>query len=1039
MQEGENDFESGASVDREGGRDRNSDAGSSAIGRDGASLGKSLGDGVLKRRDGDGDGTGGVERLDPFRQPETGLEDRENDLKRREQRLEDRELDLRMKEMNLTMKTDILNLVNVCKIRNEPLSLDEAFFDCHFGRRLHDLGIREGEHGALRIEFLLFSAMTLAEIAKVRTRLEKQSDALAEERRGLVEEKKSLALVGPLSRFTLQSFLDQRVERMADKLCTDFLRLNDLRLQRDKWCLGQNLLQPLPVTCCETNSSADKPSFVDMLLPYVGSVDAYWKAICSEAGVAEQSSKRVVAVAQASGSGKTRLSYAVGQKKALVIVIRIAMQKSEALAEPWQKWHDVVKQLPLRIGSSGSPEQVASFGMTCLRLLVVSYVEWVAKVLHAISTRGCSSETFREAALRSLRNGSGDAGVLALFSDRMSQFFPDGYTTTKIRDMDAAREAVKKHAADVNKFLRGVVGPEEAVVISYDEVQFLFDVLRDVFYPLNEWNGSQISGAPTRSAFHALIASMPSFLDGVGWYQTMCGTYFKISAEAVSKLSPIAHRVQALYHASVITVDDMRRSLEAFFLFKPGFFERAEIQSCLSFLRGRPKFFFGHAWTIHIWKELSARTSDAESIDQLVLRALQRAVEDLKQERTNDLRILWVSQPEPIASNLDVTTALFCRELYASLKFCGGRLSTSGIDADVVRHGIFAFSPSADMELDLRSEPATVHALLSVGDSLVLRSGQLDPHFAGVRTKLDEDPILPLLKRYATMGAIAGFHFTTNVKGSVWEVAFVWHILRCRIIMQKANVTLTLSTLFSPLCASKYTLPEGFNQWDVLADEGWDASMLQMTDEKPTHFHHLLDGPEACRRVMYNVERDAGADVLFLVQQGDGSQARTLVSVQCKAEKSSSLRECLRSSSPAWQFTTDPQRAVVLKGKKIPSSHVPKGGAKEKREMAWSSKREAFCLLWSSNASVFENAVRVALSVNDYSDGTAEKIAKLNRTDKAIHRSPIVLCRSSAASFGALHDAMSHACAGDKTSGTEERAFLLPQSADKVTRSKVDK
>eukprot|EP00762_Andalucia_godoyi_P004789 ANDGO_07201.mRNA.1 hypothetical protein len=187
----------------------------------------------------------------------------------------------------------------------------------------------------------------------------------------------------------------------------------------------------------------------------------------------------------------------------------------------------------------------------------------------------------------------------------------------------------------------------------------------------------------------------------------------------------------------------------------------------------------------------------------------------------------------------------------------------------------------------------------------------------------DGDPILSLLDSYTATGVIAGFHFTTNVKGAVWELAFVWHILRLCIIRQKARCTLTLHTLFSPLCAANSVLSDALHQWEVMADEGLDASSLVASrnddddddDEQLALFHSLLAcRATATRRVMYNVDKDAGADVLFLATKIDNRQERILVSVPCKAGKRSSLRECLRSSSLAWQLTTEPQRAAGLSG-----------------------------------------------------------------------------------------------------------------------------
>jgi hypothetical protein len=685
----------------------------------------------------------------------------------------------------------------------------------------------------------------------------------------------------------------QRVNTMVANLLCDFEELNVLEFQRKKWHLGHQLLRALPVTCCETNSSALDPCFVDMLLPYVGTVNEYWSAIREQNVLGEQHGKCIVAVAQASGSGKTRLSYALGQEKAFVVIVRIAMHRTEKLSAPWSQWVTSVSKAQMKFHTADG-RTAAAFGMSSLRLLVASYVEWVALVLTEIreKRRNITVAQLREACLRALRNGSGDSAVLALFSFRMTQFFPDGAPIN-----DSHEEDVKSHTQDVNRLLRNVIGDAETVVISFDEVQQLLFELRDCFYPLAEWSNSALSSdglqRQSRSAYHALVALMPWLMDNLGWRQSMCGSYFQISEEAVSKLSPIAKRVAPLYHTSRIEVADMERVLCTFFHFRSADFCRGDVvRSCLDYFRGRPKFFFGHTWSC-IWRRICMLDNADTDISDLVRDALMEARVTLSRERERDVNQLW-TQPQLIASNPEVTTAFYCQELYASLKFTDGSIVTSGVDADVVRYGIFASLPESDEKLDLKAEPATVAAILSVGDRLVWRAAD-DP---------STDPVFMILARCVKGGRISGFHFTTSVKGHAWELGCVWHVLRSRIISN--GVELSLSHLISPMLSSNFHLPASLNMWRVLAEYGQDARQLDST--APTQYHAFLSHPDRLKLVVYDLDTSAGADVLLLVQNKEDDSDVALVSIQCKAEKSSSLAECLRSCSPSWQFTTVPQR-----------------------------------------------------------------------------------------------------------------------------------
>jgi hypothetical protein len=127
--------------------------------------------------------------------------------------------------------------------------------------------------------------------------------------------------------------------------------------------------------------------------------------------------------------------------------------------------------------------------------------------------------------------------------------------------------------------------------------------------------------------------------------------------------------------------------------------------------------------------------------------------------------------------------------------------------------------------------------------------------------------------------------------------------------------------------------------------------------------------------VAYSIDQDAGADVAFTVVDGDGT--RRLVLVQAKVETRTSLAECLRAATPAWQYTTELQRAALLRGN---SNSVPS-----------SSKRVAFEKLAVADSVPFDRALRVVFCVNGFFEKTLKMCRNVNKQSACAH-SPVVLC-----------------------------------------------
>ena len=124
------------------------------------------------------------------------------------------------------------------------------------------------------------------------------------------------------------------IERVAMLVSSDIAASGDLDEQRVM--AGPLVRKPFPISRLEGLAGC-APGLATEFLPYKGSHAAYSAALEST-HVNQVQQRHVVAVVQASGSGKTRLAYADGQDARVVVVARVWMQKRA------RKEYDVVKK-----------------------------------------------------------------------------------------------------------------------------------------------------------------------------------------------------------------------------------------------------------------------------------------------------------------------------------------------------------------------------------------------------------------------------------------------------------------------------------------------------------------------------------------------------------------------------------------------------------------------------------------------------------------------------------------------------------------------
>jgi hypothetical protein len=784
--------------------------------------------------------------------------------------------------------------------------------------------------------------------------------------------------------------------QVAQIVFDDMFVRYSLEAQRAR--LGPGLAAPLPITSLD--GSVESPVFMSEMLAYEGSFQDFSESL-DRSIVGREQLRTVIAVTQASGSGKTKLAYAQGAATSIMVLIRVIEQSGgrpgafETFGDLVEKWAAVRPLL-----APADRRLVSISALAAFRLLVTCYVEWVTLVLGAFSTiyrrehpdallsRDSSmAKALREAALRCLRNGNGDKAVSTLYSallqsaiDEVSFGTKDGASTTQapvlVPTLNLA--PITARTVHVDALLHRLLWPGASVVVWYDEAQALLDTPA-VFMREGDYSNQRNNAEPC-DIFYGLTALMPSLLDKHQWLQVVCGPWLELSDRIrLAEFSCIRERVTTVHHAARITIDDMLSSLRR--IFGPSVVLPDETMMQLARFCGRPKWFFDNFWPA-MWLELRSGW-DNSSIDacaalpSLVAAAARRALFDAEAVAK---RVLGkcLEQREEIADGSSPSIASLCKELYIAIKLYGGRatLSRDDVASKAIRMGVLALDPMllpGGCAVRLSDEPLIANAIENAGDYLVRKS-------------LGTDPVYQRLTACLRSGA-AMFSHIDNVKGPSL-VLFTWHVLRTVLVSRGSA---TLADVLEPFSMPGYPLPDVADA-RVTAKRACSPSNLALLGGGATiaaslpcpDFALFSQEDDASDVVLFDVDKAAGSDVLFRVKRLD-SPSHTLVLVQVKAEKAPRLVHCLRAATLGWQYVEQPQREAVVSGSWEGRSGTP-------ISITPTSKRAAFRELVAAHPLAFEHPIRVVLTVTPYSDQSQTKARDLNEDYEARYSSPLILC-----------------------------------------------
>lgn len=851
--------------------------------------------------------------------------------------------------------------------------------------------------------------------------------------------------------------VNKQIDKLGCMVVADIALSSNLEDQRAMTGLGDLLLAPLPLTRLDAQSGR-KPGLAAEFLPYVGSFKQYAAALQTTSAVGDLQKAHVVAVVQASGSGKTRLAYADGQNERLVVLARVFKEKAfTPVWDVFMKLSNHWKMVLPRLDASNR-RLVSLSALAAMRLLAACHVMHVARVLRCLSHPTPAMQ--RAAALRCLRNGRGEEAVQALYQAQLARRVSPTKLPVRTHSADASASvgtkdsvevamldpaAVDAYCTQANKALRDQLWPGAEVVLWWDEAHALLTDTPKLFSPAKLFAaGGSAEVAEMQDCFYGLTVVCSDLCDSkqLVWLQVLCGTYLELSTRVrLPDISPLRGRVSTVFHASRITTNDMLSTLTHYL-----HLDEATVYALRPYLeamQGRPIFFHTH-FLQAFWQRLLNASSSAHAasgstvaalggcsstacaVDASALRNLlvEAALSSVDTSRQYMSAILTEMSTLP-SQCLGRTYQTLIVELYAALRMNRG-VATLSHDAGskVLERGLLALplagTPQAS---NLRFDEATCRL-----DEEPISADAIRFRVEGTvkdAVKADGDPIFQLLSDSLASGGSAGFKLARSAKGPLLELAFAWHVLRSVLLHPDGRPT--LHDVLQPLAAPGFKVPDTAKRLVVARTVRGASCDDTLRGDHPTDLH-LWSSRSGQELVLTNIDPDAGVDVLFTVFQKEAVPAGVPVFVQARAQKQASLRDCLRAASPAWQYTDEPERALALQG----------------RTFKPSAARAAYQKLATEDpaSSMLAAAFRVALSVTGYRKDTVALVNALNDLPHGCQRSPIILCQPTEAAFGAVFSKqlIAECCKEgltEPTTGTTELAFLLPQSVVQVAHGKV--
>ena len=698
--------------------------------------------------------------------------------------------------------------------------------------------------------------------------------------------------------------------------------------------------------------------------------------------------RKLLAIAQCSGAGKTKLAFSVGMCRTqlpFLFPVFIRLTKRRQLHDSVDRYivqvlNRAESMIEASVKAKPFDEQYAAYEQLTIlskrvcELYVLSRVSMVAKMAVVLANEKVDDVLIAEALVRCQFHDK--------WNQACDQLLCQSTDSTIFTDQRAWDRLQSTTFAVANS-------PNHQLYIIYDEVTqllmhcqgfFLHNQLRGVNASREEqvtirnWekrhrtipHGSPYVGIT--SLFYMFRSMVFDLLD-LKVPQLMADTHFSVWQTVLSTSSPTRLGIRKMHDLHRINAADMYSFLEQHFHIG----DRAVLLEVLRPLEGRPLFFFAD-FLPTLWQTLKARHAANRSIGPSAFDAVVRTSVDSSLELSRDRAATMIQH------TLRAVTAPFIPGNYMSskealmLQACvearlrGGKYHCAVTDVrTLVTAGIAHLPPhaaaqgdSGDITFDLSAEPVLFESLIKA--------------LGLPRSPKDDRAFGHLAARVCNVNP-AGAE-----KGTHAEHVLAWSLFR-------------MSSLDVPLSQWPGVVPEvNVPDWLIDVTCRFERGETIDADQGPS----LLDRirTDAGRRVFYPPEA-FGPDLLgfgwtpLQNKKNDDEKAGfepVILSFQCKAQRNADFAQALLSTNPGFFCLTN-RKSLPFEGFS-PRNHV--------------------AAFFTQNRRLNQRVIRIVFSVNGF---VPHVIRAISRYNVAHESTPIVLMQSSDLFFGSvLHEALRARC-----------------------------
>jgi len=691
----------------------------------------------------------------------------------------------------------------------------------------------------------------------------------------------------------------------------------DLQIQRARW--GQALRRPVPLgPKANTN-----PMPVDFFFlranephePEHTETQRFKDLVLRD--FSNPQNEHVYGLAHASGSGKTRLAFALGTQEAHVVLIRLSFGDSPSpafavLTDFLQVIYDQLDRYCKAQGLDGRspPETIfphtiplnhyAQVALDAVRIFIFAHLEWLAIVDAELSDlHGGRVDRQRRIWLQALENGVGSEGTSAIFSRRVTELLSlevPPVTSGGVWPEQATTPA-KQYCESVTNQLRSRMlgGPGGRVVIAFDEIGTARTQFPGLWYQFRHFESRQqhhrlqelSTGLPTdgysepADLYLAFIVLIRTLDIRYMFRSILMDTNFSLfDIEDMMRRSAMRGSLRACtsgyFHR--MATPDMYAMVQRYFevpaVIPP------EVQRALAVFEGRPLYFVEHALANFLDLCAKNRPSSQNAVINCLLEATSPAAV-FKAIEFFEHRVAkaWNNTRAPaVAGTPTVSTSLATLDAMLRLDV---RLEESvELDEEQVRDlsatgMIFGHQKDQDngrLTYSPRQEPLTLLAIRRFTDQKLRR------------------PKVPLSQRddHVWTHLLRSFNGQNRTgKGEPYEIMVAWLFAHARLNLE-ADCTLGRLLEEARVTPTGFAIPSRFRDLVIAT-----AAMEDMQKEAPR-----LDWDSVT--IQYNIDNDARPDVIIPLLTSAGE--RVICAIQAKSGTVSTLTDALASVTPACMY-----------------------------------------------------------------------------------------------------------------------------------------